>query len=80
MFKRYFNDRLDIIRAVTAPRGPLVDRYGRLIAGNKQSYSINIMKTDVPRETLNDIAISVINIIEQNGDTYADVKLYSNPR
>ncbi len=66
--------------AVTAPRGLLVDRYGRLIAGNKQSYSVNIMKTDIPQETFNDLAISVINIIEQNGDTYKDeIPVLINP-
>lgn len=117
MIKKYFKDRLDIIRAVTvliclvivfrladlqivkgeyywkksetirtrnisvtAPRGPLVDRYGRIIAGNKQSYSVNIMKTEVPQETLNDIALSVINIVEQNGDTYKDeIPIMINP-
>lgn len=109
MFKKYFKDRIDIVRAVTvliflviafrmgdlqivkgdyywkksetlrmrnisvtAPRGPIVDKFGRLLAGNKQSYSVNIMKTDVPRDTLNEIALSTINIIELNGDTYKD--------
>lgn len=117
MFKKYFKDRLDIIRAitvliflviafrlgdlqivkgdyywkksetlrmrnisVTAARGPIVDKYGRLLAGNKQSYSVNIMKTDVPRDTLNEIALSTINIIEQNGDTYKDdIPILINP-
>ncbi|MEA4848590.1 MAG: penicillin-binding transpeptidase domain-containing protein, partial [Clostridiaceae bacterium] len=117
MFKKYFKDRIDIIRAitvliflvmafrladlqlvkgeyywkksetlrtrnisVTAPRGQIVDKFGRLIAGNKQSYSVNIMKTDVPQDTLNDIALSVINIIEQNGDTYKDeIPILINP-
>lgn len=117
MFKKYFKDRLDIIRAitvliflviafrladlqivkgeyywkksetlrtrnisVTAPRGHIVDKYGRLIAGNKQSYSVNIMKTEIPQDTLNDIALSVINIIEQNGDTYKDeIPILINP-
>lgn len=117
MFKKYFKDRLDIIRAitvliflviafrmadlqivkgeyyrkksetlrtrniaVTAPRGQIVDKFGRLLAGNKQSYSVNIMKTDVPRDTLNDIALSVINIIEQNGDSYRDeIPILINP-
>lgn len=117
MFKKYFKDRLDIVRAVTvliflvivfrladlqivkgeyywqksetlrtrnisvtAPRGPIVDKYGRLIAGNKQSYSVNIMKTEIPQDTLNDIALSTINIIEQNGDTYKDeIPILINP-
>ena len=117
MFKKYFKDRLDIIRAVTvliflvmafrladlqlvkgeyywkksenfrtrnisvtAPRGHIVDKFGRLIASNKQSYSVNIMKTEVPQDTLNDIALSAINIIEQNGDTYKDeIPILINP-
>jgi len=117
MFKKYFKDRLDIIRAitvliflvmafrmgdlqivkgdyywkksetlrmrnilVTAPRGPIVDKFGRLLAGNKQSYSVNIMKTDVPMDTLNEIALSTINIIEQNGDAYKDeIPILINP-
>lgn len=117
MFKKYFKDRLDIIRAVTvliflvivfrladlqivkgeyywkksetlrtrnisvtAPRGHIVDKYGRLIAGNKQSYSVNIMKTEIPQDTLNDIALSTLNIIEQNGDTYKDeIPILINP-
>ncbi|HYF82577.1 MAG TPA: penicillin-binding transpeptidase domain-containing protein [Clostridia bacterium] len=117
MFKKYFKDRLDIVRvvtiliffviafrladlqivkgdyywkksetlrtrniSVTAPRGPIVDKFGRTIAGNKQSYSVNIMKTEIPQETLNDIALSTINIIEQNGDTYRDeIPILINP-
>ncbi|HPL53639.1 MAG TPA: penicillin-binding transpeptidase domain-containing protein [Bacillota bacterium] len=117
MFKKFFKDRLDIIRivviliflvmgfrladlqlvkgeyywkksetlrmrniSVTAPRGPIVDKFGRLIAGNKQSYSVNIMKTEVPQNTLNDIALSVINIIEKNGDSYKDeIPILINP-
>lgn len=117
MFKKYFKDRLDIVRivtiliffviafrladlqivkgdyywkksetlrtrniSVTAPRGPIVDKFGRTIAANKQSYSVNIMKTEIPQETLNDIALSTINIIEQNGDTYRDeIPILINP-
>jgi penicillin-binding protein 2 len=117
MFKKYFKDRLDIIRAitvliflvmvfrladlqivkgeyywkksetlrtrnisVTAPRGLIADKFGRTIAGNKQSYSVNMMKTEIPQDTLNDIALSTINIIEKNGDTYKDeIPILINP-
>ncbi len=117
MLKKYFKDRLDIIRAVvvlillvivfkladlqivkgeyyrkksetirtrnitvTAPRGNIVDRFGRIVAGNKQSYSVNIMKTEIPQASLNEIALSVLNIIEQNGDSYKDdIPIFINP-
>lgn len=72
----YYRQRSETIRtrniSVTAPRGNIVDKYGRIIAGNKQSYSVDFIKTDVPKDTLNDIALSVINIIEKNGDTFKD--------
>ena len=80
----YYRKKSETLRtrniSVTAPRGHIVDKFGRIIAGNKQSYSVNIMKTDVPQDTLNDIALSVINIIEQNGDTYKDeIPILINP-
>ena len=117
MFKKYFKDRLDIVRAViivllfsmtfrladlqivqgdyyrrrsetirtrnisvTAPRGNILDKYGRVLAGNMHSYSVNLMKADISQKMLNDIALSVLNIIEQNGDTYKDeIPIHINP-
>lgn len=80
----YYREKSETIRTrnmpVTAPRGSIVDRYGRLLAGNKQSYSVNIMKTDVSQKNLNEIALSVINIIEKNGDSYKDeIPILLNP-
>lgn len=74
----------DILRFRTvniqAPRGTVVDKYGRLIAGNRQSYSVNIMKTEASSKTINDTALAVVNIILQNGDTYKDdIPILINP-
>ena len=72
----YYKKRSENIRTrninITAPRGNIVDRFGMVLATNKQSYSVNIVKTDTPDETLNEIALTVINILEQNGDKYRD--------
>ena len=80
----YYKKRSETIRTrninITAPRGNIVDRFGRLLAGNKQSFSVNIMKTDTSDETVNDIALAVINILEQNGDKYRDeIPILINP-
>lgn len=80
----YYKKRSENIRTrninITAPRGNIVDRFGMVLATNKQSYSVNIVKTDTPDETLNEIALTVINILEQNGDKYRDeIPILLNP-
>ena len=80
----YYKKRSETIRTrniyITAPRGNIVDRYGKVLATNKQSFSVNIVKTDTPDETLNDIALTVINMLERNGDKYRDeIPILLNP-
>ena len=80
----YYKQRSETVRTrninITANRGNIVDRYGKLLAGNKQSYSLSILKTNVPDETVNDIALTVANILEQNGDKYKDeIPILLNP-
>lgn len=80
----YYKQRSETVRTrninITANRGNIVDRYGKLLAGNKQSYSLSILKTNVPDETVNDIALAVVNILEQNGDKYKDeIPILLNP-
>jgi len=80
----YYKNRAENIRTRTiridAPRGTIVDRFGRTLAGNKMSYSVNIMKADLPKTDINEIALTVINIIERNGDTFKDeIPILINP-
>ncbi|MDF2592796.1 MAG: mrdA, partial [Clostridia bacterium] len=80
----YYKNRAENIRTRTiridAPRGTIVDRFGRTLAGNKMSYSVNIMKADLPKTDINEIALTVVNIIERNGDTYKnDMPILINP-
>jgi len=80
----YYKQRSETVRTrninITANRGNIVDRYGKILAGNKQSYSLSILKTDVPDETVNDIALAVVNILEQNDDKYKDeIPILLNP-
>jgi penicillin-binding protein 2 len=80
----YYKNRAENIRTRTiridAPRGPIVDRFGRTLAGNKMSYSVNIMKANLPKTDINEIALTAINIIERNGDTFKDeIPILINP-
>ncbi len=80
----YYKNRAENIRTRTiridAPRGPIVDKYGRSLAGNQMSYSVNIMKADLPKTDINEIVLTVLNVIERNGDTYKDeIPILINP-
>lgn len=71
----YFKQAQDkVFRKITvqAPRGEIKDRYGRLIAGNRPSFTVQISKNEVAKDNMNSIALGIIGILEKNGDKYAD--------
>ncbi|MBR5228618.1 MAG: hypothetical protein IKV96_02135 [Firmicutes bacterium] len=56
----------------SAPRGEIRDRYGRLLAGNKSIFVINLVAAEVQEENINTVALNLINLLESNGDLYYD--------
>ncbi len=57
---------------LSAPRGEIRDRYGRLLAGSRPSFTVQIMRNEIDSKKINTIALKLINILEQNGDKYTD--------
>ncbi|MDR2296657.1 MAG: hypothetical protein LBD95_07660 [Clostridiales Family XIII bacterium] len=55
-----------------APRGEIYDRYGRLLAGNLPSFTVQFSRGNMRDEELNDTAARLIEILEKNGETYID--------
>ena len=60
-------------RTVTAARGSILDRYGRVLVSNKECYNLTIDVTklfadDDPNATL----LELVSLVEQYGDTYTD--------
>lgn len=58
--------------SLAAPRGEIRDRYGRLLAGNRPSFTVQIMKNEIANAELNEVALKLMNIFEKNGDSYVD--------
>lgn len=56
----------------SASRGEIRDRYGRLIAGNKTCFAVDLTAADIDKENINDMALRLINLFERNGDEYND--------
>ncbi len=56
---------------ITAARGEIRDRYGRLLAGNKPSFIVQIVKDEIDKNR-NEVALKLIKILEEEGEDYLD--------
>ena len=59
--------------SVKAPRGDILDRYGRPLATTKTGFSIQIQKTEMPSAEFNEIILNILNILEKNVDINLEV-------
>ncbi|MBF8984315.1 penicillin-binding protein [Lutibacter sp. B2] len=57
---------------ITAQRGEIRDRYGRPLAVNKPSFTVQIMKNELIDEKINGISVKLLNILQKNGEKYND--------
>ncbi|MBQ4110739.1 MAG: penicillin-binding protein 2 [Clostridia bacterium] len=55
-----------------APRGEILDRYGRPLVSNRMGYAIEIKKYAESDEELNDILLNLIHICEEESVEYND--------
>ena len=55
---------------VTAPRGEIYDRYGKLMVTNETGYSVNLYYTKISKEELNSNLLELTKILQKNGDKY----------
>lgn len=61
--------------SITAPRGEIRDRYGRLLAGNKPSFTVQIMKDELnikDSAKRNSAILKLVRILEEEGVDYID--------
>ena len=63
---------------IKAPRGEIKDRYGRLLAGNKNLFTVQVSGDEIKRKDsngksmANDICLKLINLLEKNNAEYID--------
>lgn len=57
---------------VAAPRGEILDRYGRTLVTNRMGFSIQFQKTSAEDETLNTTILSLINLMNEYDQKYID--------
>ena len=71
-YREMSNTRLTRESTIEAARGNILDRNGNTLATTKTGYSIELYKTKVDDETLNNTILKMVKLLEANGDTYAN--------
>lgn len=55
-----------------SPRGDIYDRNGKLLAGNEQIFSVKMSAGDMENDEVNQVALKLINLLEENDDEYSN--------
>ena len=57
---------------IPAPRGKILDRYGRPIVVNRLGFSVSFSDVNMSDDKLNDLIINTLTLFDKNGDEYID--------
>lgn len=71
-YRETSNTRLTRESTLKAARGSITDRNGTEIVGTTTSFRLDIYKTKIDTDTLNQTLLKVANVLEQNNSTYID--------
>lgn len=69
-YREMSNSRLIRESIIEASRGNIFDRNGKTLATTKTGYSIELYKTKIDNETLNNTILKMIKLLENNQDSY----------
>ena len=64
-------NRLLNTQVVSAPRGEILDRYGRALVTNTTGFAVEITKkSDSTNESINRTILNVINVLNDHNERY----------
>ena len=74
--EKYYNQSNELTtetRTVTAARGNILDRYGRILVSNKECYNIKIDTTKLfAGDNPNEVILQLVQMVRSYGDEYTD--------
>ena len=71
-YRNQSNTRLTRESILKAARGNILDRTGNAIVSNSMGFRLDLYKTKVDNQTLNETILKIVNILEKHGDKYID--------
>ncbi len=64
--------KLSSSEVITAPRGKILDRYGRPIVTNRLGFSVSFTDPNLSNDELNDLILNTAMLFKKNDDEYLD--------
>lgn len=71
-YRKESNTRLTRETVLEAARGQILDRTGNKLVTTTMDFSLELYKTKIDNETLNNTLLKIANLLEKNGDKYID--------
>lgn len=71
-YREASNTRLTRESTIEPARGNIDDRKGTVLATTKTGYSVELYKTKISNDELNSTILKIVNLLEQNEDTYVN--------
>lgn len=71
-YREQSNNRLTRESTLEASRGSILDNSGTELAGNSMGFSLELYKTKIDNDVLNNTILKIIQVLEANGDQYVD--------
>lgn len=71
-YREQSNTRLSRVTSIEAARGSILDRSGNELAGIRIENSIEIFKTNIANEELNECILKLVNLLNEYEITYTD--------
>ena len=71
-YRETSNTRLTREKTITATRGNILDSSGNKLVSTSMIYNVEIYKTKIDNQTLNDALLLLAKTLEENGDKYID--------
>lgn len=71
-YRQQSENRLVRNMPLPAPRGEILDRYGRPLVTNRMGFSVQFQKSDLSDNELNAVILDVIGVLEAQGESYFD--------
>ena len=71
-YREQSNTRLSRVTSIEAARGSIVDRSGNELAGVRTEYSIELFKTNIDNEELNNTILRLVNLLNEYQVSYTD--------
>ena len=71
-YREQSNTRLTRISEVESSRGDILDRTGNKLATVRNTYNVELYKTNIETQDLNNAMLKLINVLEKNEEYYQD--------